>query len=61
MLQKSILLQCLKREFACVAVTPGGLDGCFGFIVNAAVVNETAFPEAKAASKGEAEEKRVGR
>ena len=39
-LQK-LLLQYLKFEFVCVAVAPGGLDGCFGFTVKLVVI-ETA-------------------
>ena len=46
-------MQCLKFEFVCVAVAPGGLDGCFGFTVKV-VAPETA-------SKGTQGEKRLGK
>ena len=52
-LQKKLLLQCLKFEFVCVAVAPGGLDGCFDFTVKF-VLSETARKE-------EAEGKEVGK
>ena len=61
LIESQLLMQCLKFEFACVAVAPGGLDGIFGFIGKAAVLGAVGDVGSETESKGEAEGKEVGK